>query len=360
MQGYIDKLVEKKAFGADDELFNNAMLECFEFHVNNCLHYRKFCEKSLPVKTAGDIPPILVTALKHYALLSVPKEEVVLALTSSGTGGQKTRLCLNKRSLENLQKMAENVHAGMGLVNKRQEVNYLCFAYDPKYARDLGTTWSDKNSTSFTKVHEIFYALQWNGKDFFFDREGTIEYLKRYAEEDLPLRILGFPAYIFNALEELKKVHGSLNFGKESYVLSGGGWKGKKGAISKERFRKELSETLGIPEENVRDCYGLAEHGVPYVECSKGNMHIPIYSKVIVRDPLTLKRCKEGEIGLLQLMTPYNLTTPHLSVLTTDYGTVRSDCDCGIETPYIKIKSRAGLKKHVGCAISALDHLKSN
>ena len=345
----IEKLMEKEAFETDDALFERAMLECFRYHYNNCHQYQLLCHTAIPY--------ILVHALKYYELLSVPMDEVVLTLSSSGTSGQKTRLFLNDVSLVNLKRIAEKVYSGVGLVDKEQIVNYLCFSYDPKYAKDVGTAWSDENNTSFTKVNDIFYTLRWNGKDFFFDMEGTIERLKAYEKSGLPVRVLGFPAYIYAVLKTYKKRYGRLNLGDESYALIGGGWKGKK-ELDKEKFRIEISEVLGIPEQNIRDCYGLAEHGVPYVECEYGKMHIPIYSKVLVRDPITLEQCKAGEVGLLHLMTPYNLTTPYLSILTTDYGLVKNDCDCGIDRPYIEIKSRAGLKRHRGCAISASDYLK--
>lgn len=349
MVGAIDKLISKSPFDADAELFERAMMECYSFHYEHCEPYRKFCGRK--AERADDIPYIFVPVLKRYPLLSVDESDVVLTLTSSGTTGEKTRLFLNRKTLENLRTIAEKVYGGMGLVNKEEKVNYLCFTYDPDYARDIGTAWSDRNNLTFTRVNKVFYALKWSGRGFYFDKKGAVECLLRYSEEKLPVRILGFPAYMAETLKDLGR---TLDLGERSFVLPGGGWKGRKREMSKKEFRKMIEEVTGIPEENVRDCYGLAEHGVPYVECRKGHMHVPIYSKVRIIDPVTMEESSEG---LLHLMSPYNLTSPYHSILTTDYGVLKHDCTCGIDTPYIEITGRAGIKKYAGCAISALQYL---
>jgi len=350
MAGAIDRLISKPPFDTDNELFERAMMECFSFHYERCEPYRIFCGRK--AERADEIPYIFVPVLKRYPLLSV--SDVVLTLTSSGTSGEKTRLFLDKKTLENLRTIAEKVYGGMGLVNKEEKVNYLCFTYDPDHAKDIGTAWSDRNNLTFTRVNKVFYALKWSDRAFYFDKKGAVECLLRYSEEKLPVRILGFPAYITETLKELKALGKALDLGERSFVLPGGGWKGRKREMSKEEFRKMIKEVTGIPEENVRDCYGLAEHGVPYVECRKGHMHVPVYSKVRAIDPITMEERAEG---LLHLMSPYNLTSPYLSILTTDYGVIKHGCTCGIDTPYIEIKGRAGIKKYAGCAISALQYL---
>jgi phenylacetate-coenzyme A ligase PaaK-like adenylate-forming protein len=129
-------------------------------------------------------------------------------------------------------------------------------------------------------------------------------------------------------------------------------------AISKEEFAEYVEEFLGIPGSCIRDVYGFVEHGVPYITCEKGHFHFPIYSRGFIRKPGTLELLKEGEKGLLQVITPYNLAQPNLSVLSTDYAIIKSDCDCGLKSPYILLQGRAGVKKHQGCAISATELLK--
>ena len=352
MNGAIDEIIGRQPFESDPELFERAMMECFSFHYEHCELYREFCDRRAERLT--DIPHIFVPVLKRYPLLSVDEAEVMLTLTSSGTTGERTKLFLNRGTLENLRTIAEKVYGGMGLVNKTERVNYLCFTYDPDHAKDIGTAWSDKNNLTFTEVNDVFYALKWSGRGFYFDKKGAIECLRRYSEERLPVRILGFPAYMVKTLKTFSELYGSVDLGEHSFVLPGGGWKGKRKEMRKDRFRTMIRDVTGIPKENVRDCYGLAEHGVPYVECERGNMHVPVYSEARIIDPITLEESSEG---LLHLMTPYNLTSPYLSILTTDYAILKDGCACGIDRPYIEIQGRAGVKKYAGCAISALQYL---
>ena len=101
----------------------------------------------------------------------------------------------------------------------------------------------------------------------------------------------------------------------------------------------------------------MAEHGVPYCSCPYAHYHIPIYSRLIVRYPLTMKIQPTYKEGLLQLFTPYNTAQPNLSVLSKDVITIGENCPCGIDGLYIKSISRGGLKKHKGCSIAAQEIL---
>ena len=119
-----------------------------------------------------------------------------------------------------------------------------------------------------------------------------------------------------------------------------------------------LSTRAKIPQQNVRDLFGMVEHGIPYVDCEHGNLHVPIYARARVLDPESLKSLEDGEVGLLHLMTPYLSSYPSISLLTTDKAVIDNNCPCGRPGKTFKILGRAGLAKHKGCAIKALDLLK--
>jgi hypothetical protein len=150
-----------------------------------------------------------------------------------------------------------------------------------------------------------------------------------------------------------------LNFGARSFVLTGGGWKKNENeAIPKLEFIREVSLALGIPEENFRDGYGLVEHGVPYLECAKHRFHVPHFARAIARDPGTLAPLKSGEAGFLNLITPYMLSMPSISLLTSDLAAVHDSCPCGSNTATIDLLGRLGTRKNKGCAITAAQLLK--
>ncbi len=343
---FLESFIENTAFHYDHHEFTHRFFDHEKFHPSL-------------LKTEKDLaktPGMMVHLYKEHEFVSVPKEDLVLTLTSSGTGGLKSCQFLNQQGLDNVKKLALKIHESLGMVDD-YTYNYLCFTYDPAIANDLGTAFTDELLTNFTKKNEVYYAIQWNEKsgDFELNEQGVVETLKRFSESGLPTRILGFPALIF---ELIKKYELKLDLGPHSWLQTGGGWKGKADQeIPKLEFRKFIFETLGILPQNQRDLFGMVEHGIPYVDCAEGNMHIPNYARVFVRSPHTLELLPKGEKGLLHFLCSYNFSYPAPSLLTTDYGRLGT-CSCPIGGDILILEGRAGVHKHKGCAIKALEMIK--
>ena len=140
-------------------------------------------------------------------------------------------------------------------------------------------------------------------------------------------------------------------------MVTGGGWKAaEQKKITRVEFREQVTRLLGITAENIRDGYGMAEHSAPYIECKAHRLHVPVYNRIIVRDPVTLSALPPGEIGLLELVTPFNLMMPNLAVLSSDLGAMDPEpCECGRRSPTFTLAGRGGLVKHKGCALHADD-----
>jgi hypothetical protein len=362
-QIFTDKLLNSNPFDFSPE---NRQLFLQSFRENSIHHYlhHDFTNKLWSSvgfnpedlkdeKDLEQVPGMMVHLFKEHEFISVPKEKIKLTLTSSGTGGQKSKQFLDSESLENVKKLAYSIHSGLGMVSSKK-FNYLCFTYDPKVASDLGTAFTDELLTSFTDKNEVYYAIQWDDhkKDFVLNEEGVLEALKRFQSSEFSTRILGFPALLFEILE---KYNVYLDLGPDSWLQTGGGWKGKaEKEIPKKEFRKLIQKRLGIPESHQRDLFGMVEHGIPYVDCELGNLHIPNYARVFVRSPFDLSLLPEGERGLLHFLCSYNFSYPASSLLTNDYGRVGA-CDCSIGGNILILEGRAGVQKHKGCAIKALE-----
>ncbi|MBI5744930.1 MAG: hypothetical protein HY952_10325 [Elusimicrobia bacterium] len=308
-------------------------------------------------KDVAGIPYVFVAALKERDLTTLPYSKIVLELKSSGTSGQRSRMQLDKGSLMRVRRMAWKVFEGLGLTDLERAHDYICFTYDPEVAKDLGTAWTDKLLSGFTKKGEIFYTFRWSKakNDFYFDIDGAVSAMKKFEAAGSLVRLVGFPAFALKLTEEFKKRFGRYpRLNPESSVVTGGGWKTLADeAMDKKVYRKILADNLGIPVANVRDLFGMVEHGVPYVDCRLGNFHIPNYGRVIARHPGTLAPLGYNKAGLLQFITPYLTSYPSLSVLSSDFGLVRPKCSCGLSGPVLEIHGRAGVKKLKGCAISA-------
>lgn len=301
------------------------------------------------------VPPIMVHLFKEREVSSIPESDAALILTSSGTSGQKSRMILSHGSLDRVKRLAWTIHRDLGMTSD-DEVNYLCFTYDPRVAKDLGTAFTDDLLTSFTRRREVYYALQWDTVrgDFVFNADGVVDALRRFARSGAPTRLLGFPAFLYKILTDYDI---QLDLGPLSWVQTGGGWKTMADKeLPKSEFRALVSNRLGIPEENIRDMFGMVEHGIPYCDCRLGRLHVPNYARVLVRSPFDLSLLPAGQTGLLHFLCTYNDSYPTMSLLTTDWGRLGT-CDCGLPGQTVEILGRAGVTKHKGCAIKAAELL---
>lgn len=366
-RGPIERLLESPAFAAGpraSSLFCSALREAFAAQARRSGFLRAYLAlegwKPSALRSERDVaraPFVSVSALKERDLATIKPSEIVLELKSSGTTGQRSRIQLDADSHLRVRRMAWKVFSGLGLTDLERPHDYICFTYDPAVAKDLGTAWTDKLLAGFTRQGELCWTFKWDKakKDFYFDLDGAVDALARFEEKGSLVRLVGFPAFALKLTEEFKKRRGRYpRLNPASGVITGGGWKTLQDeAIDKKEYRKILADSLGIPVANVRDLFGMVEHGVPYVDCRLGNFHIPNYGRVIARDPGSLEPLPFGRTGLLQFMAPYLTSYPSLSLLSSDAGAVLEGCRCGLPGRVLVIKGRAGVKKPKGCAISA-------
>lgn len=307
-----------------------------------------------------DIPPLFVELMKEHDFCSLEPDELALTLTSSGTKGQKTKAYFDKASLNRLQQIASQIFHAMGYASDTP-THYFIFSYDITHAKDVGTSWSDEQMLNLAPAKSIHWLIEWDNEtqSYVFDVAKWASLFMEICEKK-PVRLLGFPAYMYQMVDYITSHHGTLKIHPESFLLAGGGWKNHKGTpMTLVDFASYMEKHIGLSLYQIGDTYGLAEHGIPYCTCAKGHYHVPRYSRVQLRDPLTFDLIPSHKEGLLHLYTPYNTAHPNLSLLTTDVVTLGKDCSCGLNGIYLKTIRRGGHKKHAGCAISALQKIKT-
>ncbi len=308
----------------------------------------------------GKLPALSVYAMKHHLLLSMEESKAVLKMTSSGTSGQKTWAWMDQESLDRGQKMLRSLWNQEGLISAA-ETNYMLFVYNQSQAKDLGVAFSAKNRTQFAPPHRIEYAINQNPSgDWEFQKSKVLENLLQFIEEKKPVRVLGITGFIYEFIQELKDKKTRLELPKGSFLFTTGGWKAAEAKkVDRSVFQKEASEYFGIQLQNIRDGYGMAEHGAPYWQCKDHHFHVPAYARILSLDPVTLTEKEPGEPGLLKLITPFNRMMPNLAILSTDLGRLITEpCSCGWNSPRFEILGRAGLSKNKGCAIQADEIVK--
>lgn len=351
------------------EIFMEAMRDCLKHHMEHNAFFKRYMEaakvKPEELHTEDDlwkIPPIHANFFKKYEILSVPMEDIVEHATSSGTTGQKSQMFFDQDSFDFGNAMVKNEFRQFGFLSE-EPTNYLLFTYEPaKVSKDLGTAKTDVGLLSYAPVNETFFALRYNGEGHDFDVYGTISMLEEYEKQGLPVRIFGFPSFLYFTVRQMKETgHRPLKLNTKSMTMLGGGWKGYADKqISKSELYAMVEEMLGIPAGNCRDGYGSTEHSVPYFECPNHHFHIPVYSRMLIRDVKTLKPLPYGEAGFANFITPHLMSVPAVSVLMGDMAVLHEacECGCGIQTPFMEIIGRAGTSKGKSCAITASELLK--
>ncbi len=363
-----------------DQLFLRAMREGLEWHLERSAAFnggfyeklltsRGFCPSALKEnEDLSRIPFIHANFFKTHEVLSIERRDVTMVATSSGTLGQKSQMFFDRWSIGAEQRMIAFMFKHYGFLTPAQPTNYLLFSMeqDPRAgasASKLGTAFTNKGMTEYAPVKQLFWALRLIGAgNNEFDAFGTIRTLQQYAEEGLPVRLLGFPAFAYFTLERMRTMGlPPIRLPEGSMALFGGGWKGHADkAISKPEFYARVEEQLGIPEDRCRDMFGSVEFSVPHVECERHKLHTPVWSRAICRDVRSLEPVGHGKPGFLQLLSPYITSVPAVSVLMGDLVELHpgSDCGCGIERPFFEVLGRAGTSKNRSCALAAAELLR--
>ncbi|MCX4744375.1 acyl-protein synthase [Kitasatospora sp. NBC_01287] len=363
-------LAEPYAVSAEnDRLFALAMNESNAWHAARSPFFAKLWAASEaakePLESVADLarlPFVHANFFKAHEVVSIPEQDVKLHVTSSGTTGQKSQMFFDEWTLRNGQRMVARVFDSYGWLGEDEPVNYLLSNYQPRPGLNLGTSFTDEYLCHFAPVRSVEYALKHTGSGHEFDPFGCVRALLRYAEEGAPVRILGFPAFLSFTLDRMRELGlPPIELHPKSLVVFGGGWKGHADKqVAKPELYRRIHDQLGIPDERIRDGYGAVEHSVLYMECANHRLHVPTWSRLLVRDVRTLAPLGHGERGYAQFVSPYITSVPAQSVLMGDLVSQHApeECGCGLPTPWFAVHGRAGLSRNRSCAIAAAELLK--
>lgn len=350
-----------------DRLLFEAVRENVAFHMANNPVYQRMADargfsfKELEnVDDLHRIPPIPTMFFKLHTLWTMEPSCLTVQATSSGTGGRKSRIGLDFNAL----KLGALMGTGVGRRHRLFSpvpVNYLILGYQPRRENQTAVSKTQRASMLYAPPLHVTYALVFRDGQYRLDLDGLKTALHRYERQRAPVRLIGFPAYLYFLLKELKSEGRHYRFREGSMVLLGGGWK----QFYKERPEKEevyslLEEMLGIRENNCREFFGAVEHPSIYCDCPRHHFHVPVFSRVIIRDVDTLEPLEYGKPGLVNLITPIADSMPLVSVMTDDLGILYPGkrCGCGIKAPYFEILGRAGLEEIRTCAAGAGELLR--
>ncbi len=348
-----------------DKLFVEAVAENVRHHIARCPAYRAILEEANfspeELKTAEDLArlPVLPTLyLKRNRLLSVGEKKMLLKVTSSGTGGKKSLVGFDLKTLWRELKMVVRIANYHKLWSVRP-TRYVILGYHPRRGQSLGAAKSAYGFTFFAPAMSRVYALEWADGEYRLDLGRIKRALEKYEKGHLPVRTMGFPAYTYFLLREMKEEGLKVRLPKGSLVCLGGGWKQFYAErVDKEAFYALTEEVLGVDRDHVVEFFGAVEHPILYTDCRAHHFHVPVYGRVIIRDVDTLAPLGYGKLGLVNLLTPAISSMPLTSVLTDDIGILHEEaCPCGCTSPWLEIVGRVGVDL-VTCAQGAEELLK--
>jgi len=349
-----------------DGAFLAACRDNAAYHIAHCPEYAAICKaehfRPTDLKTMEDLAriPVLPTLFfKRKALFSMPPERMAMKVTSSGTSGKFSRIGFDWGCILAEAPMVLRLGAHHDLISP-VPAHCVVLGYQPHRDNHTGVTRTTFGLTFFSPPLGRTYALKRVGETYLPDLDGVCAALKRYAASPFPTRIVGFPAYLWFGLKRMEELGYRVKLRPGSRIILAGGWKQHADQqVDKATLYGLAERVLGIPTDHVNELFGAVEHPIFYNACPHHHFHIPIYGRVIIRDPETLAPLPMGEVGLINLISPLMTATPTLSVMTDDLGylTPGRECPCGLKSPYLTILGRVGMADIQTCAAGAAELL---
>ncbi|MEO5343598.1 MAG: acyl-protein synthetase [Gammaproteobacteria bacterium SHHR-1] len=318
-----------------------------QHHARHCAEYANLLDAfgvdpDRPPQRLEDFFPLAARLFKSHRLKSILDGQVFKTLSSSGTSGQPSRIFLDRENAALQSKV---------LVRIMQ--HWLGKQRLPLLIADHAGVMADRQSFSARAAgiqgfsflgRDPCHALK---ADMGCDLPALLAFVERY--QDQPLLIFGFTYMVWQYLLPALEAH-DIQL-PQAILLHGGGWKKLQAlAVDNAAFKARLA---GRGIRRVHNYYGLVEQtGSVFVECEQGYLHAPLFTDVLVRDPLRGRICEPEETGALQLFSLLPTSYPGHVLLTEDLGQVlgEDDCPCGRQGRYFRVLGRIAQAEKRGCS----------
>ncbi len=126
-----------------------------------------------------------------------------------------------------------------------------------------------------------------------------IRWLEQHDEANGNISIIATPPLAYFVMKKLQALGKSFDFGEDSGIVTGGGWKVRENMrLPVKEFRKLARDVLGIPETCCLDCYAMVEGNGFMLHCPEGHyLHVPhTFFKPLILDQ-DLQPAQYGEVG---------------------------------------------------------------
>ena len=327
---FLNNLINQNAYSLDtsskSKFFRKHLNFLTSFHYKKSNLYKSYLNginyNLKQDNILSEIPFLPVRLFKEFDFLSIKKKEIFKILFSSGTTSNNlSKIYIDKTNALNQIKVLQKIFYNL-IGNSRL----------PMLVIDKQNTNLNRNSFNASTAAINGFSIFANEIVYLLDQENNIDYkmLNNFLKKNHKKKFLifGFTSNIYlNLIKKIniKKIH--MKDFSNAFLIHGGGWKKiEEKKMNRNQFNLHLNKKLGI--KNVRNYYGLVEQiGSIFFECKCGYLVASNYSDIIIRDE-NLNICKEGETGLVQLLSLLPTSYPGHSILTEDIGEIVSDHKC--------------------------------
>ena len=316
----LDELITAPQFTQSESDRNRNLLPLIDslvkLHSDKCEVYGDLLEAGgLPnPETEGlaALPYLPVRAFKQLELRSVPQEDVVKVLTSSGTTGQNvSRIYLDAENATRQQKALSSVmttvlgpdRLPMLIVDTKSIISSRS-SFSARAAGVVGMM-------TFGRDHT--WLLD---DDMALDEVALSSFLEKHDGERI--FIFGFTFMVWQYL--LQAIESGKDDLSKAVLVHSGGWKKLESiAVDNESFKQEWERRAGLTES--RNFYGMVEQiGSIFIEGDDGWLYCPNFADVVIRNPDDWSVAAPGEPGIIEVISALPTSYPGHVLLTEDLG----------------------------------------
>lgn len=329
------------------KLVTKRLVELTYLHKNSCEEYARMIKAfRADFDSVQNIPFIPSRLFKMMDLISVPQEQIMKRLTSSGTGSTGlTRIHLDAVNAREQSKALTKIVSGvLGSPDRRPML-----VIDSPLA--VGKTKGFNARAAGIRGFSLFgRPVMFGLKDDMTINDDVLrDFMGLSAKQ--PCIVFGFTSIMWmHFLAGLLDSNYQFPDTSRTHIIHGGGWKKMAdSAVDPKTFAQSISSVFGRGSL-VHEYYGMVEQtGSVFFACAEGNFHSNVFNEVVVRSPLDLSVCKHEEIGLLQVFSVLPTSYPGHSILTEDLGFSLKSCACGEIGSVFRVIGRAPNSEIRGC-----------
>ena len=336
MSDQLDEMLKLSPYGTEPNVKRQHLVTqvglALEGHYGRCELYRNWCAKKKfdPKDSASmslaELPYLPVNIFKRLALHSTNDQNVLKILKSSATSSQTpSRVYLDKVTRDRQMKvLASCLKSVVG--NARRP--FIVLDAKPSSAQSGSVELSARVAGMrgyLMAASRVYYALKYENGTPKLDLEALDQAVAEIASNGEEFCLIGYTFVLYQyVIRELLARKVRFSFPASTKLIHFGGWKQLENQkVDKSQLNREAAHVFGVPVSNIVDIYGFTEQlGVIYPDDPEGVKRTPVFSEILVRDPVTFEAVPDGEVGLLEFITPVPHSYPGVVVLTDDMGRV--------------------------------------